>query len=407
MISPAATGRDDQETVTPPLTGRQRLIWGLFDFSRGRGLEIGPLHQTIAPKSHSDVVYLDVFDRDVLLTHYADNPGVPCELIPDIDFALSDGTTVRSIPEAIGTQAGPFDWVMASHVIEHVPDVIGWLDELAQVTADGGHLVLAVPDRRYCFDLHRPGTTLGQLLQAHEDGDVVPSVRAVYDYKRGHASVKAPVIWAGDLPGYERRIYPLDTVLDQVAKARAGEYVDSHVWAFTPGSFVEQIIELRMIGLSQWKIASLTPTKRDQLEFYAILERLPRDSEWTDDLFADEPPLPTIPDWLAEQVETAHERDALRAEVDRLQVEQKGLQRDLKRLRRDSKGLRRENTSLKSDNRQLRRDNAGLRQREQGRLTTRLKERLRRVPGGDGALRRAHRLRKSIERRLRPARRTG
>jgi SAM-dependent methyltransferase len=283
----------DRDAAPAPLTARQRLLWGLYDFSRGRGLEIGPLHQTIVPKSRADVAYLDVFDREQLVSRYADDPGVPCELIPDIDFALFDGKRVRSMRETIGPVA-PFDWVIASHVIEHVPDLIGWLDEIAQLTADGGHLVLAVPDRRYCFDVHRPGTTLGQLLQAHENGDVVPSVRAVYDYKRGHAVVRAPDIWSGDVPGYERRIYPLDTVLEQVAKARAGEYVDAHVWTFTPGTFLEQIVELRQIGLGSWKVVSLAPTRRDQLEFFAILERLPRDGNWVDEMFADEPPLPTI-----------------------------------------------------------------------------------------------------------------
>lgn len=405
MSNPLATEAADRPDSLPPPTGRQRLIWGLFDFSRGRGLEIGPLHQTIAPKSHCDVVYVDVFDRDLLLTHYADNPGVPCELIPEIDFPLFDGDRVRSIPEAIGTQAGPFDWVMASHVIEHVPDVIGWLDELAQVTADGGRLVLAVPDRRYCFDLHRPGTTLGQLLQAHEDGDVVPSVRAVYDYKRGHASVKAPVIWAGDLPGYERRIYPLDTVLDQVAKARAGEYVDSHVWAFTPGSFVEQIIELRMIGLSSWKIASLTPTKRDQLEFYAILERLPRDGVWDDALFADEPPLPTIPDWLAEQVDVTRQLAELRATVAQLESDTRTLRRDRRSVRSENKRLRAENKKLRDGSKRLQADVERLQAHQQSRLSHRLKERVRGVPGGERVLRRAHRLRQRVRRRLHSARR--
>lgn len=362
----------DQGEAPPPLTRRQRLMWGLFDFSQGRGLEIGPLHQTVAPKSRSDVVYLDVFDRELLLEHYGDNPGVPCELIPQIDYALFDGERVRSIPETVGVLDEPFDWVMASHVIEHVPDVIGWLAELAEVTADGGHLVLAIPDRHYCFDLHRPGTTLGQLLQAHEDGDVVPSVRAVYDYKRGHASVQAPMIWGGSPPGYERRIYSLETVLDQVARARAGEYVDSHVWTFTPGSFVEQIVELRLIGQSSWKVASVTPTRRDELEFYAVLERLPRHLPWTQEVLAGEPPLPTTPDWLAEQTQLHQELTELR--------------RTVAQLRQDGKRQRTEAKRLQEDSRRLRRENKRLRSREKARFSYRAKDHIRRLPGGDQVL---------------------
>ncbi|MGH8963181.1 MAG: class I SAM-dependent methyltransferase [Jatrophihabitantaceae bacterium] len=328
------------------MTARQRLIWRLYDFSAGRGLEIGPLHQTAVPCDRADVRYVDVFDRAQLLVNYSDNPGVPCELIPEIDYPLFDGERVRSIPETVGTDVR-FDWVMASHVIEHVPDLIGWLDQIAQVTADGGNLVLAVPDRRYCFDLHRPGTTVGQMIQANEMGDTVPSMRAVYDYKRGHASVKAPVIWGGNPPGYEQRIHSLATVLHQVAKARAGEYIDSHVWTFTPGTFLEQIVELRLIGRSEWKVVSLIPTKRDQLEFYAILERLPRGGEWTPEQLAGEPDLPTIPDWLAESARTSRELATAQVQLTRLCKQ-----------------------------------NTALLKREQARLMYRIKARVRTAPGG-------------------------
>jgi SAM-dependent methyltransferase len=341
------------------LSARQDLMWGMYDFSRGRGLEIGPLHSTIAPRTHADVRYVDVFDRDQLVANYANDPAVPCESIPEIDYPLFDGEKVRSIPEAIG-DSERFDWVMASHVIEHVPDVIGWLDQIAEVTADGGDLVLAVPDRRYCFDLHRPGTTLGQMLQAHELGETVPSVRAVYDNKRGHASVHAPDIWNGNAVGYENRVHSLEQVRGLVDRARAGEYIDSHVWLFTPGSFLEQIIELRALGLSEWKVHSLIPTRRNHLEFYAVLRRLPRGGDWSDDLLDGEPEVPTIPDWLSEWVQ-------LRADLDASQAATREAQTEVHALRRRVKTLRKRNRALK--------------RRERRRLTNRIRARLRRLPG--------------------------
>ncbi|MBA3780525.1 MAG: methyltransferase domain-containing protein [Nocardioides sp.] len=74
---------------------------------------------------------------------------------------------------------GPYAWGIASHVIEHIPDLVGWLAQLADVVADDGVLVLAVPDKGYGFDAHRPLTTVGQILAAHEEGHTRPGVPSV------------------------------------------------------------------------------------------------------------------------------------------------------------------------------------------------------------------------------------
>jgi SAM-dependent methyltransferase len=317
-----------------PLNLRQRRLWAMHDFAEGRGLEIGPLHKTSVPRGRADVRYLDVFDRDTLLANYRDDPMVPTDLIPEIDYALLADGRVRSIPEAIGDDE-PFDWVVASHVIEHVPDVVGWLDQIARITADGGALVLIVPDRRYCFDVHRPSTTVGQMLQAHEQGDVTPSVRAVYDHFRSHVFTDTGRTWAGHPPDYAQRSRSLETVLDHLEQARRGEYVDAHVWTFTPDTLVEQLVELRSLGLSAWTVDRIRRTRRNELEFYVVLRRLPRDpaapSPW---LEAEVPRRTDMPDWLAETVR-------LRRRVERLEQRLARRKRVIRRQRRALARLRR------------------------------------------------------------------
>ena len=289
-----------EPAIAAQLDKRQRRLWRLHDFGQGTGLEVGPLHKTVAPRPLADIRYVDVFDRAQLVENYTDHALVKAELIPDIDFVLLDEGRVRTIPEATAG-AQPFDWVVASHVIEHVPDIIGWLDQIAQVTADGGALVLVVPDRRYCFDIHRPGTTVGQMLQAHEQGDLTPSVRAVYDHYRSHVFTDTAAAWAGRPPTYEQRSRPLPVVLGHLERARAGEYVDSHVWTFTPDTFVDQLVELRTLGLSEWTVDKLRPTREGDLEFHAVLRRLPRDGESAPWLDQEVPPRPDMPDWVADE----------------------------------------------------------------------------------------------------------
>jgi hypothetical protein len=260
-------------TLTPLDMRRARLM-GLLDVSDGPGLEIGPLHSPVTADI-ADVRYLDVFSQDQLRTNYSNDSSVRGGDIPEIDFVLSGPEGIRSLPEACGS-AAPFAWAVASHVIEHVPDVISWLAQIAEVLVDDGQLLLVVPDRRFTFDILRPATTVGQMLQSHDRRETTPSVRAVYDMFRAAVSVSASGAWEGEIPGQDARIHGLEATMGQVQRARQGEYVDCHVWLFTPASFVEQVNELGLLGLCDFVVQNVVPTGRNDMEFFAVLRRLPR-----------------------------------------------------------------------------------------------------------------------------------
>jgi hypothetical protein len=53
-------------------------------------------------------------------------------------------------------------------------------------------------------------------------------------------------------------------------------YVDCHVWLFTPQLFVDQIAELARMDLVDFVVDCVVPTATNELEFYAVLRRLPR-----------------------------------------------------------------------------------------------------------------------------------
>jgi SAM-dependent methyltransferase len=61
-----------------------------------------------------------------------------------------------------------FDFVLASHVIEHFPDPVAALAEWRRVAARV--IVLVVPHRDRTFDRDRPLTPVAELLARHADG---------------------------------------------------------------------------------------------------------------------------------------------------------------------------------------------------------------------------------------------
>lgn len=261
--------------LVTPVTIRRAVFGDLADLSRGHGLEIGPLAAPIVTPEMGDVRYVDVDTREALMAHYDAEPSVDCSSIPEIDYWLKTVDGIQSLSRAVA-EGSPFDWVVASHVVEHVPDLVGWFAEIAEVIKDDGPVLLVVPDRRFCFDIHRPATTVGQLIQAHQDGDLTPSVRAVYDHHRSCVPVLAHEAWAGQVPSQDTRIYTHEQVMEAVETARDGEYVDSHVWTFTPRSFVAAMEDLGLLGDLHFTITTVLPTRMDQLEFYVQLTRIPR-----------------------------------------------------------------------------------------------------------------------------------
>jgi hypothetical protein len=292
-------------------SNRRKRIIRLTELS-GPGLEIGPLHRPIMRKPRWDVSYVDVVGTEQLLARYDADLGVRNDRIVDVDFALTgpDGV-IRPLSHVVKDKS-PFSWVVASHVIEHVPDLITWLDEIATLLTDGGALVLAIPDTRYTFDAYRPLTTVGQMLQAHHQQDHSPSVRAVYDYLRSACSITPADAWADRHPGLENsRYHDISFVAAQVELAKGGHYIDSHVWTFRPSTFIEQINELGRLGLCEFVVEKVRNTRPDQLEFYAVLRRLPRDRSLEQDTklraagkqktnddpsrFRPDPVLPTVP----------------------------------------------------------------------------------------------------------------
>lgn len=128
------------------------LSWML----RGRGLEIGALWRRFPVHHSSTVLYMDRAEVDDLKGQYAD---VGQQIFrPDLIGDAAD------FPIA----CGKLDFLIASHVMEHLPFPLAALRAWYEALAPGGKLLLKVPDKRYTFDRQRERTTLAHLTAEYE-----------------------------------------------------------------------------------------------------------------------------------------------------------------------------------------------------------------------------------------------
>jgi hypothetical protein len=253
---------------------RERLV-GTISIANSRGLEIGALNAPLVRKSEGRVQYVDYAKTETLRKNQHD-PAVILSDIVDVDIIWGN----QSLRQEVG---GQVDYVVASHVIEHVPDLIGWLCEIHDVLVCGGTLGLAVPDRRFTFDLWRRESTLAEAVEAYLLRYRCPSVRQVFDVASLAVAVDAATAWQTDL---KQGGLP-EAVLAHLPAAFAlteslisdPRYVDAHCWVFTPATFLDMAEGLLRLDLFPFAIAEFFPTEPGELEFHIRFTALARNRQ--------------------------------------------------------------------------------------------------------------------------------
>jgi SAM-dependent methyltransferase len=124
----------------------------LRGFLRGRGLEIGALWRRFPVHPSAQTWYMDRAHTDELKSQYSD---VKERIFPP-DF-IADAI---ELPLA----SGKLDFLIASHVLEHLPFPLAALRAWYGALVPAGKLLIKVPDKRYTFDFRRARTPLPHLL---------------------------------------------------------------------------------------------------------------------------------------------------------------------------------------------------------------------------------------------------
>jgi hypothetical protein len=234
--------------------------------------EIGPSYNPIAPKAEAwNTKTLDHTTREQLIAKYEGQPGVDVSRIEEVDFIWTGGSLSDVVPANLHRT---FDAFVASHVIEHTPDLVGFLDAAATLLKLEGQVILAIPDKRYCFDYFQPLTTTGQVLAAHVERRSRHTPRTAFDHVAYAVKNGGAGAWSQH-PSRELTFFHLQPIeeagnlFNSIDATK--EYVDLHAWRFTPSSFELLLLELARLGETDWQVQRITPA--NGCEFFAWLGR--------------------------------------------------------------------------------------------------------------------------------------
>jgi SAM-dependent methyltransferase len=243
---------------------RRAAFLSLFDPS-GFGLEIGPSYNPLLPKADGyNVEVLDHASQDGLREKYSRDPAADVSRIEAVDY-VSDGRPMRKV---IG-ETGRYDFIVASHVIEHTPDMIGFLQDCESLLRPGGVLALAVPDMRFCFDRYKSPTSLGEIIEAHVERRTRHTRASLFDHGAYFCEVDGASGWPRTSESVPALKFDLHKAMALSARHDAGAYIDNHGWQFVPSSFRMIAADLHELGKLQFREAAFQET--DIFEMFVIM----------------------------------------------------------------------------------------------------------------------------------------
>lgn len=252
--------RDGQDIGNSPNLGVRdrlaRLLHGVRPHQRG--LELGPLDRPIITKDRFDVSYVDHATRDDLVRKYTASSGslVHPGRIVETDFVWCKG----SLADVAGTG---FDYCVASHVVEHVADPLGWLGAIAEVLVPGGRINLAVPEKTRTFDHRRALTQPAQLLDAWSRRLVRPAFGQIFD----HVAYACAIDTAAPSPAL-RQAFEVARLVE-----RSGEYADVHCHVWTHQSFLDCWDVVAELGVLPLRLDASWPALPGANEFIVSLAK--------------------------------------------------------------------------------------------------------------------------------------
>lgn len=262
---------------------RTILLEGL-DRRRARGVEIGPFYSPMAPKKDGwKTVVVDFTDgaglRRIASEHASEVIRRMAGNIEDVDVVWQGQPIDQAVTETFGAD---MDYVIGSHTVEHMVDLLGFFKSVGSLLRIGGVLALAVPDLRYTFDFFRNPSTIGQVLAVHRRGDTRHAPETFFETVSHSTSVKGVGCW---MPGTYIPEIELASTLDHAWRCYQDDlarqtYIDCHAWYFTPSSFQLLVHELHHLGQIDLAVKRLTTAADHNTgsEFIVQLEKCRRDA---------------------------------------------------------------------------------------------------------------------------------
>ncbi len=239
-----------------------------------RILEFGPLIRPIVDKKdYPNIFFADVRSTEDIMKLYTSSDymqatGIDVDInsVAEIDYVIN-----KSYAETFKDKE-KFDVVYLSHVIEHMPDIVFFLKDVANILKKNGKLILLYPDARYCFDHFRNGTTFVDAYDVYMSEE--KNKKAVFDFTYNVVHENSPEFFWGSDDVVE--ILPKNNFKDAAKTYDSAGHNDLpddvHFWPFSDYQFVKFLYDMDRAGMLDFDISFFHETQINTQEFMIVLK---------------------------------------------------------------------------------------------------------------------------------------
>lgn len=247
-------------------------------------LEISPLYFPLLKQS-SNVKNVDVQSREANIARYNTSDSFPrkswgskfADHFAETHYIWKGGSYLN----LVGSKR--FKHIVSSHVLEHIPDLISYLEDMYDIMEPGGELRMMIPDMSKNWDFRRKPTELSDIIGNHIEKRTHPGSG---DYFEQVLLAPLSQISEHDPANYVRHPGLYDEIVTTAAikealrhtlaaasRTAAGSYEDAHVNRWTCRSFCQHMQILKDVGLIRLELVNVVPVRPDGGEFLVTLKK--------------------------------------------------------------------------------------------------------------------------------------
>jgi SAM-dependent methyltransferase len=258
------------------MSDRVQKVQGMLSLEK-QILEISPNWAPLVISSDlfgdGEIDYCDRMPTEWLTEREKTNPGrVAYDLkVMENNFVWTPGKKLNSCT------AKKYDYVISSHVVEHVPDLLGHFIEVASVLKPDGEYVLVIPNGRGTGEYFRRLSEESDVVEHFFRGGDCTSPGQNWDYLRKIIKFDGTPMSTQDFEAFVRHHTDAEAIQDSLRCLK--EYVDVHCWVFNRESFLKLMSSLGALRLMPFKVTQFVNSSHltadgEPVEFIISLKKI-------------------------------------------------------------------------------------------------------------------------------------